>query len=61
MEGKAMKQHRADAYCHVCGGRCTDPDAIMRAPAKPLSLGPLFTEAGRMTFNPARKPDLFER
>lgn len=48
-------KHRADAYCALCGGACRDPAAIRRLDGrKPLSIGPLFTEAGSPSFKPAR-------
>lgn len=49
-------KHRADAYCAACGGTCRDPRTVaeQRRRPKPLSLGPLFTDAGAPSFKPAR-------
>jgi hypothetical protein len=54
-------QHRADAYCHVCGGACRDERTIKERDAswgfypRKLDIRPFFTGPGETSFKPARK------
>lgn len=54
-------QHRADAYCHVCGGACRDTETITAHAAaegwygRKLDIRPFFTGPGETSFKPARK------
>lgn len=47
-------RHRADVYCTVCGGQCTDPATVAALDQAPLSLRPSFTGPGGPSWKPAR-------